>query len=251
MASQKGILSLQGTLGNIIFYKSKDGYMAREKGGLDAKRIASDPAFQRTRENNQEFGRASKAGKFLRNAVRSLLQIASDSNMISRLTKQMIRVIKADEVNRRGQRNVIDGEAGLLEGFEFNINAKLQATFYAPFTAVIDRATGILMVDIPALVPAHMIAAPGGTTHFRVNSAGVEIDFEQGTSVSEIESSAEIALDNINTAPLTHLHSVTANSTYPLFILLGVEFLQEVNGSMYPLKNGSFNALAIIKVSAI
>jgi hypothetical protein len=251
MAQQKGILPLRGTLGNITFYKSKDGYMAREKGGVDANRIASDPAFQRTRENGQEFGRAGKAGKFLRNAARSLLQNVSDSKMISRLTKQMIKVIQADEVNVRGQRNVIDGEAELLEGFEFNINAILQATLFAPFTGSIDRATGALTVEIPAFVPTNMVAAPGGATHFRVNSAGVEIDFEQGTSVSGIESSAEIALENAVTPLITHSHLVTPNSTHPLFILLGIDFFQEVNGSMYPLKNGAFNALAIIKVSGL
>lgn len=39
---------LRGTIGNITFYKSGEGYLAREKGGIDAKRIATDPAFQRT-----------------------------------------------------------------------------------------------------------------------------------------------------------------------------------------------------------
>jgi hypothetical protein len=29
---------------------------------------------------------------------------------------------------------------------------------------------------------------------------------------------------------------------------LGVEFYQEVNGQMYPLKNGVYNPLAIVKV---
>lgn len=251
MAQQKGILPLRGTIGNVTFYKSKEGYLAREKGGIDGKRIASDPAFQRTRENGQEFGRAGKAGKFLRNAVRSLLQSASDSKMISRLTRQMIQVIQADKINVRGQRNVIDGEAELLKGFEFNINGKLQTTLYSPFTTVIDRATGLLSVDIPAFIPANMIAAPSGATHFRVNTAGVEIDFEQGKSVSEISSSAELSLDNISTAVLSHSHSVTPNSTHPLFLFLGIEFFQEVNGAMYPLKNGAYNALAIVEVSGL
>lgn len=251
MAQQKGILPLKGSIGNITFYKSKEGYMAREKGGLDGKRIATDPAFQRTRENNQEFGRAGKASKFLRNAIRSLLQNASDSKMISRLTREMFVVIQQDKVNARGMRNVIDGEAELLNGFEFNINGKLQTTLFASFNSVIDRATGILSVEIPAFVPGHLIASPSGATHFRLNSAGVEIDFQQGTSVSEKESTAEIALDNVSTSLLTHSHTVTANSTHPLFIFLGIEFFQEVNGSMYPLKNGAFNALAIINVSGI
>jgi hypothetical protein len=45
MAQQKGILPLRGTMGNITFYKSKEGYLAREKGGVDANRIATRPSL--------------------------------------------------------------------------------------------------------------------------------------------------------------------------------------------------------------
>lgn len=63
MARQKGIIKLKGTLGGITFYKtSLDGHLAREKGGIEAERIANDLAFQRTRENNSEFGREGAAG---------------------------------------------------------------------------------------------------------------------------------------------------------------------------------------------
>jgi hypothetical protein len=31
-------------------------------------------------------------------------------------------------------------------------------------------------------------------------------------------------------------------------LALGVEFYQEINGQMYPLKNGAFNPLAIVSV---
>ena len=69
MARQRSIIKLDGTIGGITFYKSKDGYLAREKGGIPAERIRTDPAFQRTRENGAEFGRAGKAGKVLRNSI--------------------------------------------------------------------------------------------------------------------------------------------------------------------------------------
>src|SRR6478735_12210622 len=110
MARQKGIIKLKGTIGDITFYKTKDGHLAREKGGIEASRIANDPAFQRTRENGAEFGRAGKAGKTLRLALRTLLLNASDSRMVSRLTQTMVKVIQADSTNDRGMRNVIDGE---------------------------------------------------------------------------------------------------------------------------------------------
>jgi hypothetical protein len=90
MAKQKGIIKLKGTIGGITFYKSQEGgYLAREKGGVDANRIANDPAFQRTRENGAEFGRAGKAGKLLRTALRALLLNSTDSRMVGRLTQQM------------------------------------------------------------------------------------------------------------------------------------------------------------------
>jgi hypothetical protein len=251
MAQQKGILPVKGTIGNLTFYKSKDGFLVREKGGVDAKRIASDPAFQRTRENGAEFGKAGKAGKLLRNAVRSLSQNASDSKMVSRLTKQMMAVIKADRVNPRGLRNVIDGEAELLQDFEFNIHGKLSTTLYAPYSTSIDRVTGALSVEIPAFVPLNMVAAPEGATHFKINTAGAEVDFEGNRFTVEIQSTNELPLDNVLTDAISLSASVTANSTHPLFLILGIEFFQEVNDSMYPLKNGAFNSLSLAEVSGL
>lgn len=249
MAQQKGILPLKGTIGNITFYKSKDGYLAREKTSVNKERIANDPAFARTRENGAEFGRAGQAGKVLRTALRSLLLNTADSRMLSRLTRELMKVIQADATNERGLRNVIDGEAELLEGFEFNANSKLGTSLFAPYTTNINRVSGELSVSIPAFVPTNMVAAPSGATHFKLVSAGVEIDFENKTYVVAMADSGSLPINATATAVLNISHQVTANSTKPLFLVLGIEFYQEVNGSEYSLKNGAFNALALVKVS--
>jgi hypothetical protein len=251
MARQKGIIKLKGTIGDITFYKTKDGHLAREKGGIDASRIANDPAFQRTRENGSEFGRAGKAGKTLRTALRTLLLNSADSRMVSRLTQTMVKVIQADLTNERGLRNVIDGEAELLVGFEFNIGGKLGTTLFAPFVGAIDRVTGEITVDLASFIPANMIAAPSGTTHFKIISAGAEIDFEAEVFVTTNSETAILPWDMTPTVAINHLNAVTPNSTKPLFLALGVEFYQEVNGRMYPLKNGSYNPLALVQVSGL
>ena len=251
MARQKGIIKLKGTIGDITFYKTKDGHLAREKGGIEASRIASDPAFQRTRENGSEFGRAGKAGKTLRTALRTLLLNSADSRMVSRLTQSMIKVIQADLVNERGLRNVIDGEAELLVGFEFNIGGKLGTTLFVPFVGGINRATGAITVDLDSFIPANMIAAPSGTTHFKIISAGTEIDFEAEVFVTTTSETAILPWDMTPTVAISHANAVTPNSTKPLFLALGVEFYQEVNGRMYPLKNGSYNPLALVQVSGL
>ena len=249
MARQKGIIKLKGTIGDITFYKTQDGHLAREKGGIDADRIKNDPAFQRTRENGSEFGRAGKAGKVLRTALRVLLLNSADSRMVSRLTQSMVKVIQADAVNERGLRNVIDGEAELLAGFEFNIRGKLGTSLFAPYTGGIDRVTGEITVDIPSFIPSNMIAAPGGTTHFKIISAGVEVDFENETFIEQHAETAILAWDATPTAVINQVNTVTPNSTKPLFLALGLEFYQQVNGSMYSLKNGAYNPLALIQVN--
>ena len=250
MARQKGIIKLKGTIGDITFYKTQDGHLAREKGGIDANRIKNDPAFQRTRENGSEFGRAGKAGKLLRTAFRQLLLNSADGRMVSRLTQAMMKVIHADTVSNRGLRNVIDGEAELLFGFEFNIRGKLGTSLFAPYVGAIDRVTGELTVDLVPFVPANMIAAPSGTSHFKIISAGAEVDFEAETFVVSTSESAILPWDATATAAINQVNEVTPASTKPLFLALGVEFYQEINGQMYPLKNGAFNPLAIVKVDS-
>lgn len=251
MARQKGIIKLDGTIGDITFYKSQDGYLAREKGGVSADRIANDPNFQRTRENGEEFGRAGKAGKMLRTSIRGLLQNVADGRMVGRLTQEMVKVLQADVTSVRGKRNVIDGEAELLEGFEFNIRSKLGTTLFAPFTALIDRVAGTLNVDVASFIPINMVAAPGGSTHFKLTSAGAAVDFENETFEVDTNETAQMPLDSIATAVINLSNSVTANSTNPLFLALGIEFYQEVNGVKYSLKNGSYNALSLVKVNGV
>ena len=251
MARQKGIIKLKGTIGDITFYKTQDGHLAREKGGIEASRIKSDPAFQRTRENGSEFGRAGKAGKMLRTALRGLLINSADGRMVSRLTQQMVKVIQADLINERGLRNVIDGEAELLLGFEFNIRGKLGTSLYAPFVGAIDRVTGEITVDLAPFIPVNMIAAPSGTSHFKIISGGAEIDFEAETFVVSNSETAILPWDGTPTVAIAQTNAVTPASTKPLFLALGIEFFQEVNGQMYSLKNGAFNPLALVKVSGL
>jgi hypothetical protein len=248
MAKQKGIIKLEGTIGDITFLKTRDGHIAKEKSSIPANRIATDPAFQRTRENNAEFGHAGKTGKLIRNAFRAQIQKASDSKMVSRLTREMMRVIQLDSTNSRGQRSVLDGETEILAGFDFNVNGKLSTTLFAPYTASMNRVTGAVSIAIPPFVPADMVAAPAGSSHFRIFAAVSKISFEDFIFDSITQESGVLPWDNVPTAAINLAFSVTPNAVQPLFLVLGIEFMQRVNGIDYPLKNGGFNALAIVKV---
>lgn len=248
MARQRGPLKVQGTLGDINFYKSQHGYLIREKGGVNGNRIKKDPVFQRTRENGMEFGRAARAGKLLRTAMRSLV-LNADNLVVSRLHGQMMRVIQADLTSARGLRNVAEGDVVLLTDFEFNNRSPLSATFYAPYTGTIDRATGTLTLEVPPYVPTEMIMAPSGATHYKIISSGAAIDFNNRSFEVDTSESAVLPWNGLPTVALNHSHEVTAASTHPLFLVVCLAFYQEINGEMYALQDGSYNCSAIAKVS--
>jgi hypothetical protein len=66
--------------------------------------------------------------------------------------------------------------------------------------------------------------------------------------VVDSKSSDVLPIDGNAIAVIDLPNAVTANSVHPLFLVLGIEFYQQVNGQMYLLKNGAFNALSLLKV---
>jgi hypothetical protein len=249
MGKQEGIIPITGTFDKLTFVKTKDGFLVRKKSSIDSQRFATDPAFERVRENGAEFSRAGKATKVLLDALKPLLKKTADRRVTSRLTRDMMKVVKADKTSSRGFRNVLDGEVALLEGFEFNIGSALGTSLFVQLNATIDRLTGKLTAQLPSFIPTDLINAPQGATHYRILSAGVEADFEKGTNVTAITVSDNMPLDKSLVGDITLINTVTPNSTHPLLLMLGIEYGQEVNGRWYDLKDMSFNAMAIVKVN--
>lgn len=156
-----------------------------------------------------------------------------------------------DSTNARGKRTIQDGDLSLLKGFEFNTNGKLGATLYAAYSSTYDRAAGDVTVDITAFAPTIRVAAPSGTTHFKVATGAAELDFANEISAFESDETAVLPYNSAMGAAINLATTVTAASTKPVVIILGIEFYQEVNGTMYPLKNGSYNALSVIEIDKV
>lgn len=248
MARQKSILKLQGTIGGISFYKSKDGYLAREKGGVDASRIANNPGFARTRENGAELANAASAGKLLRDSVRLLGKNASDGRVTARLTQIMAQIKNMDEANIRGERSAAEGmekaEAKLLlKGFNFNINAVLGAVLYKPIE--VDTETG--EIKIVALNPLNDISLPGGATHVILKSGFASINYLTGESEMTVSAPLRIAVNAVDHAvSLKPDVAPVIEGTH--FFLLSIDFVQSMNNADYSLNNNSYNVLAIVEV---
>jgi len=249
MARQSGLIKLKGTLDNVNFYKTKDGNLARMKTSVDAKRIANDPAFERTRENGKEFGSSAASGKLLRDAVRPMSMNASDGRVTARMTKVMTVIKNLDAVNDRGKRVVSQGiqdpeGVAALKGFDFNKEALLGSILYKPFT--VDPASGEIV--IPNLVPQMDISWPQGATHIQLSCGFVGVDFDTNEKDLQISQMVNLPIDPTATTVTLTPAGAPAVATTKLF-LLKIEFFQEVNGVQYTLKNGAYNALKVVEVA--
>lgn len=248
MARQTGLLKVKGTLDNVNFYKTQDGTLARMKSSIDKKRIATDPAFIRTRENGAEFGASAKAGKIVRDVLRPLLMLASDNRITSRMTKVMTEVKNLDATSSRGKRGVAGGinhpsARELLKGFNFNERSNLGTVLAKPLS--VSTSTG--EVSISELVPLNDIDFPAGATHFTLQSGWAKIDFATGVSDLQLSAATSLLIDeteqNITLTP----SSAPSGAGINVFVLC-ISFYQELNGNQYPLKNGAFNALSIVEI---
>lgn len=247
MPRQKGTHRIIGTTGGMTYQKTADGYTVKEKLEISSEKIKNSEKYNRVRENMAEFARAGKACKLLRTALTNLLEIGADSRMTSRLTTAFLRVIKSDAVSERGKRSLYLGELDRMAGFEFNQSKDLVGALKAPYTATINRVTGACNISIPGFAVKDGIAAAEGATHCRVMAGAALLNFDKQTYVSDIKYSVELALGDESAAAITLNPQVTAASTDPLFLVLGIQYFMSTNGKLYTI-NRAFNALGIVKL---
>lgn len=247
MARQESLTQFTGTIDNIIFYKSIDGYLARKKGGISAERIRTEPGFARTRENNAEFGRAVRASRLIRRAFAELLREVSDPRVTGRLNGAMMRVLQGDRLHGHGDRTVVDGNMAVLTDFNFNKNAKLRNTFHAPFDARMDDPSGDILIDVPAFIPKKVVSAPEGAMYFRFKAAAATLDFDKMEYTLAKTETENLPLTEELYAPIQLRITLPADSPGSVVAIFGIEFIQTVkSGGEHQMKTALGNAMAVV-----
>lgn len=251
MAKQESFIKFRGKIGDISFYKDRNlGFQARMKGGVDGDRVRTDPAFERTRENMAEFGRAVRTGKMLRQQLNTVLFSFTDKTVANRLTSLIHRIQKADPDSPRGERTLLQENAGMLRGFEFNRGVQLSTVYQNELVPTYDAINEVAILEVPAFNPQIALASFPGATHVQFVLAAAELDLE-----SDFPAKAEVVRSDY--IPLIGQFSgetleapLSVSSDNSVYILVGIAVFQEANGQYYPLNNGEYNALTIAKVES-
>ena len=149
--------------------------------------------------------------------------------MINRLNKVMMKILKKDVTPGHTRQLVLAANMDMLLGFDFNCKVRLRSVFNVEYGIIISRLTGEMIVNISSFIPLSAIKTPKNTSHFIITSAAMETDFQNKTSKSGIKYSGKITLDKTATLPMTVVHNVTPGSTKAVFIVLGLQFINELH----------------------
>lgn len=248
MAKANSVVQIEGSIDNLTFFKKDGKNFVRRKSEVSKERIATDPNYVRTRENNSEFSLCTAAAKALRMALGSMVFKSKDNKLSSRMLQTMYRVKSFDTVSVRGKRSIAIGLStamGKLEltGFDFNKNARLNSVLFAPYE--LDVLTGKL--TIANLLPLEQLIYPQGATHVSFQSAVLAINFATDASELVLSPVENVPLDLTAVTLVLTPSSLPASTGVTLF-LISILFYQEVNGVQYSLKNEEFNVLNVLDV---
>ncbi|MDY2586793.1 hypothetical protein [Winogradskyella aquimaris] len=266
MAKNSSFIKLEGTLDGLTFFKKNGQNFVKTKSEVNRNRIANAPEFQRTRENNQEFGGSAKCGKAFRESFAGIARVVGDSYLTSRVTAKM-RSIVPNGTGLRGQRNInlVDNLEPFI-GFNFDVSTPFDSIFNAPSVGpdIPDTKDGVRW-NVEDFNTDTFVRSPEGATHFKLAlAAGYVSNYEwdatlksyepveeQPNAVGVVAYSDAIALGGMVGSPTGFDIDLTGFAPVPvttaLFASTAIVFYQMVNGELYILAQGHSMKIAAAK----
>src|SRR5678815_4792908 len=127
MGQQNHSFPITGRVDTLTFFQTRDGkHMVKKKKRAGGAVFTSEDKYLIVQRNRDEFARAAKAGRLIREALRKPLSGFRDKTGVGRMSKTTLAVVKSDSINPRGERNMVDGDLSILEGYEFNPRSQLK-----------------------------------------------------------------------------------------------------------------------------
>lgn len=258
MAKQEGIVKLSGRVGDLILYKTKEGFSARLHRERPKEIFKNSPRMESVRRHTEEFAQAGKIGKHIRSAFRNSIRLAQDPSMSKRLHKACFEVIKSDAENERGERVFFEGNLRLLTGFDFNAKSPLKNALKFKVQYAVDRTGKSVTVYIPEFTPTFDLTGPATVTHVRFFASAVSLQ----EKLAEIETetvpdfagligfteSDPLPVTPSAVAPFQLKMDLPEMGSTPIAIALGVDFRRALGSRMEPVLGAASNACAILHV---
>ncbi|MAX70786.1 MAG: hypothetical protein CMC76_06735 [Flavobacteriaceae bacterium] len=265
MAKNNSFIQLEGTLDGLTFYRSNGENLVKKKSQVNRNRMRNDPAYQRTRENNQEFAGATQSGKAFRECFPNIIRLVSEPNISGKIAGVMRRIIN-NGAGLRGQRtiNLVDNREPFV-GFNFNKAKMFDSQFMAASALpAINANRDTVTWSIPDFNTSNAVKKPEGATHFKLAlAAGYVSNYEWVSAVHAYEPvedtpngvgsitySDAIEIGGMVGSATDIVVDLTAYAPIPvttaLYAATAIVFYQMVNGELYELAQGHCMKIATV-----
>jgi hypothetical protein len=247
MAKQTGIIILEGPIGDDVGYiHPKFGPLMRRKTSVNAERIRTDAAFARVRENNSDFAHGAALVKSIRAAFKAVYTPVADRHMTSRLTSAITTAIRTDSTHVPGKRSILHGDVTPLRGVEFNKQTSFTKLLRIPYSVMPGNDRDTTVTSFTDVIPVHHLYAPKSASHYRVVSSVAYIDPTTGNHAVQTTTSEVLSAKDKTPVNISLTNTLAYEPGTLRLHVLGIEFMQETNGSFYPLTNKAFHALTLV-----
>jgi len=124
MATYESLISINGSVGDLVFYNLNGKNVVRKKSGFNKNAFKKSPTYEKVRQNSSEFGHCSKIGKIIRQCLEEFIKEANDALLYQKFAKLMTEIKDLDSISEKGKRTVENGIATrsgmqLLKNFKF------------------------------------------------------------------------------------------------------------------------------------
>ena len=224
-------MKLEGKIGDISFYISKYGPLARTIGAVSKERFHNDPKLARRKAAALDFGYVSSLGKLLRVGVASCCPLAEQGTTNQRLNAVLRAALKEDTDHPMGEKRITERNASALKGFNWRDEAPEDARLSVPLNVVLDAVAGTASLDIAALIPGQDVRM--GPTIRAVDLSLVIAAVTQATKTCErVCDVIRIAADGNTPLSISLSCSLPAGSGSLWIAGVGVQGSAEIDGLM-------------------
>lgn len=246
MAKQDGIFPLRGSIGEVTFTRTKNGYFARRKGKpITREQLHSELRYRPTLNSTKDFGTAAKASALLRASTAGVLKLCANKQLNSKLTGCFRQILKTDTLNPPGERKVGDSDISLLKKFSFNQEVSFERVIGELCSVNIDLKSGQAVLAIPSFTDDHLQSNPG-TSHFIIHSIALTVNFENKTVEESCYQSGPLLTSKGAPEGLEIMHSFPPETNDCLIILAGIRFYDETNDLLYAFSDKHYNTVSVV-----
>jgi len=106
MAEQKGPFKFEGKLGNLLGYLDDGEYHVKTIGRVDEEKRRYAPQYEVTRQNEAEFGVATRCGQLFRQSMKHITQRWTKRDYPPKVMQVMLQTLRADTTHIKGQKTM-------------------------------------------------------------------------------------------------------------------------------------------------